>query len=155
GVHALEADLRDSVEQQRPLLALGAPVVEGSHGGGDHFRDTSVSMISQMAWMRVMWHSCMRVVSSEGTTSARSTNCADGPPSPQRRAIVTAPRSRPARMARKTLGERPLVLMPTSTSPGWASASTCRLKTSSYEKSLATQVSTTVSVVRATTGRGA
>ena len=76
------------------------------------------------------------------------------PPSPVR-PTVTRPRSRAARRASTTFGERPEVLMPRATSPGRPWASTCRRKTAAKPMSLPTAVTTEGSVVSAIAERPA
>ena len=76
-------------------------------------------------------HSCTSWVFLLGISTATSAEPAIEPPAPLR-ATVPAPMRWAAARARVTLMEFPLVLMPSTTSCGPASPSTCRAKTSSY-----------------------
>ena len=68
--------------------------------------------------------------------------------------MVVIPRARHARAARMTFSELPLELMATRTSPGRPSASICRWKTFSKQKSLACDVRNDVSVVESLAREG-
>ena len=90
-------------------------------------------------------------VSSLGTAIATSASLASRPPAPVR-ATLRMPMARASSTAWMTLGELPLVLMPSSTSPARPSAWTWRAKTPSKPQSLAKAVRNEVSVVNAMAG---
>jgi hypothetical protein len=76
-----------------------------------------------------MCPSWMRSVACAGTTRHSPHVSRSRPPSRPVRPTVSAPRALAASTASSTLGELPLVLMATSTSPGRTIASTWRLNT--------------------------
>src|SRR5581483_7907966 len=99
------------------------------------------STSSRMTWSRSTCISCTRAVSSDGTISAMSAWSAAGTPRPPPNTTVVPPVSRASARALTTFGERPLVVNPTTTSPGRTNARTWRAKMSSNSKSFAMQVS--------------
>src|SRR6266480_2964616 len=82
---------------------------------------------------------------------ATSARLASTPPAPVR-TTERRPAPRACLTARTTLGELPLVLIPTKTSPGRPRACTCRSNTPSNPQSLAKAVRKEVSVVSAMAG---
>src|ERR1700733_13867283 len=113
---------------QEPLVVDDRPVPVEKHGGPAHANSSSCSTRSQMMWPIVMCTSCTIALEPSGPTSARSATSATAPPPLPVNAIVVAPISFAFSSPRTTFFDVPLVVMPTTTSPGCASASTMRAK---------------------------
>ena len=112
------------------------------------------STISQIECHASRWSSWILGVTSEGAQKHISVCSRRWMPLAPVKPMVNAPHARPDSRARRTFGDWPLVLIPTTTSEGFASARTWREKISAYSQSFATQVNIEVSVVSAIAGHG-
>ena len=111
------------------------------------------STISLTRWMMVMWLSWILAEAEESTTRLRWVCSSIKPPWLPLKPMVFRPSSLAFCKALMMLGELPLVLKATRTSPGWPKASTCFSKTASKPKSLAKAVNRLGCWVKAMQGK--